>query len=477
MRLVDALADEERSDQIVDTEVVLGDEITQRRRPPEAARSGRGRRQRLERHVVEPNDSPTVPRRGPNRRGRAGSVLGVSVQAWFSNDDVTVAPGSRLTLTVTVHNLGESTESYTIVPAGLAASWTSVSRGNLTLFGGSQEIIDVEIAPPALPTTSAGPTAIVIRIIPLGDADEAVVAECTVEIDSFDDCRLVALQPIQRARHRATYEFMVENHGNTVASCRLHLIDPTDRIDGDFDPPAVGVAPGAASLVRLKVRAQRGGFRPSTRTLDFDIEAARQGVAPITSSLAFVQSPTIPTETIGRVAVAVAVGIGLILAWFGLIKPTIEDAVADEAATQGVTTATTPGAAAPTTTVAPDQSPTGVGASGEPTFFRLDVAAPLTQTADQSTTMPEVFDMTDVRIENAFGDKGVATMLINGDPVYVWSLANVRGSTFEPSITPIRLQTGDIVAFSVKCDEIGDPTRATCTTSLNVGGVAISDGS
>jgi hypothetical protein len=91
--------------------------------------------------------------------------------------------------------------------------------------------------------------------------------------------------------------------------------------------------------------------------------------------------------------------------------------------------------------------------------------------------MTEVFDMTDVRIENAFGDRGVATMLINGDPVYVWSLANVRGSAFEPNITPIRLQPGDIVAFSVKCDEIGDPTRATCTTSLNVGGLATSDGS
>ncbi len=403
-------------------------------------------------------------------------MLGVSVQAWFSNDDVSVAPGSKLTLPITVHNLGESTESYTIVPAGLAASWTSVSRGNLTLFGGSQEIIDVEIAPPALPTTSAGPTAIVIRVIPLGDADEAVVAECTVEIDSFDDCRLVALQPIQRARHRATYEFMVENHGNTVASCRLHLIDPTDRIDGDFDPPAVGVAPGAASLVRLKTRAQRGGFRPSTRTLDFDIEAARQGVAPVTSSLAFVQSPTIPGEAIGRIAVAAVVAIGLVLAWFGLVKPTIEDAVADEVRTQGVTTGTTPGDSGPTTTVPDDQSPDNGGVAGEPTFFRLDVAAPLTQTADQSTTIPELFDMTDVRIENAFGDRGVATMLINGDPLFVWSLANVRGSNFEPNLTPIRLQPGDIVAFSVKCDEIGDPTRATCTTSLNVGGLAIADG-
>jgi hypothetical protein len=44
---------------------------------------------------------------------------------------------------------------------------------------------------------------------------------------------------------------------------------------------------------------------------------------------------------------------------------------------------------------------------------------------------------------------------------------------FEPRITPIRLQPGDIVAFSVRCDEIGDPTRATCTNAVNVGGESI----
>jgi hypothetical protein len=69
VRFVDAFADEERSDQVVDTEVMLGDEITERRRASEAAWSGRGRRQRLERHVVEPNDSSTVRPCGRNRRG------------------------------------------------------------------------------------------------------------------------------------------------------------------------------------------------------------------------------------------------------------------------------------------------------------------------------------------------------------------------------------------------------------------------
>jgi len=410
-------------------------------------------------------------------------VLGVSVHAWFSNDDVSLAPGSTVTLPLTIHNLGDETESYTIVPAGLTASWTAITPGNLTLFGGSQEVVEVTIAPPALPSTTAGPTSIAIRIIPLGDSDDAVVAEATLMISDFDDCRIVALQPIQRARHRATFEFMVENHGNTVASCRLHLVDPSERIDGDFDPPAVGVGPGSATLVRLKTRAKRG-LRRSTRTLDFEVEAARQGLDPVVAPMSLVQSPTIPGALIARVAAVAALVAASVLAWFAVVKPTIEDAAADQVdrrldelvptdtdTDSGTDTGADDSAVAVATTVDPERDP--AEDAGEPTFLRLEVLAPLTQTADQSVTIADggPFDLTDLRVENPFDDRGVATLLVNTEPIFIWSLENVRGQYFEPRITPIRLDPGDNVTFSVRCDQIGDAARSTCTTALNMVGV------
>jgi hypothetical protein len=410
-------------------------------------------------------------------------VLGVSVHAWFSNDELSLAPGDTLTLPLTVHNLGDETESYTIVPAGLTASWTNITPGNLTLFGGSQDVIDVTISPPALSSTTAGPTSIAIRVIPLGDSDDAVVAEATLVIDAFDDCRIVPLQPIQRTRHRANFEFMVENHGNTVTSCRLHLVDPTDRVDGDFDPPAVGVGPGAATLVRLKARAARGGFRRATRTLDFEVEAGRQGLPPVAAPMSLVQSPTVPGAVLARVAAVVGLVAAAALAWFVVVEPAIDEAVADqvdsqlaeiEAADPG--TDATNGGDVPTDTSAPSDDQTGesVGAS---TLIRLAVDAPLTQTADQSTTLADggVFDMTDIRVENPYNDRGIATLLVNSEPLFIWSLENIRGSFFEPRITPIRLDPGDNVTFSVKCDEIGDTGRSTCTNAVVIVGRTITD--
>jgi hypothetical protein len=406
-------------------------------------------------------------------------VLGVSVHAWFSNDEVSIAPGETLTLPLTVHNLGDGTASYTIVPAGLTASWTTITPGNLTLFGDSQDVVDVTVAPPALSSTTAGPTSIAIRVIPLGDSDDAAVAEATLTVEAFDDCRIVALQPIQRTRHRATYEFMVENHGNTVASCRLHLIDPSERIDGDFDPPAVGVGPGSATLVRLKARASRGGFRRATRILDFEVEAGRQGFPPVTEPMALVQSPTIPGAVLARTAGILALLGAVVLAWFAVVKPTIEDAAADEVDRR--LDELTPSEPNRGTAEAPTDSPPDIDdasqGAGTSQFIRLAVDAPLTQTADQSTTLPDgaVFDVTDLRVENPYNDRGVATLLVNSEPLFIWSLENIRGSVFEPRITPIRLDAGDNITFSVRCDEIGDTSRATCTNALNIVGLSLSD--
>lgn len=399
----------------------------------------------------------------------------MSVQAWFSGDEESVAVGNTIVLPLTIHNLGDSTESYTIVPAGLTASWTTVSLANVSLFGGSQQVIEVTITPPAVSTTAAGPTAVGIRVIPMGDSDDAVVAEVTVHVEEFDDCRLVPLQPVVRARRHARFEFMVENHGNTVATCRLHLVDPSERVDGDFDPPAVGVAPGSANLVQLRARAAHGGFRRATRTLEFEIEAARQGLPPVAVPLALVQSPTIRGATVLRTLATLALIGGFLLAWFGLAKPAIEDAVSREvdarvAELQPVPGGDPTGPVTSTTIGDTPSEPTAV-----PSWFRLEVAAELTQIADQSYTVPEGghFDLTDVRIENRANDRGSATLLINAETLFSWELQNVRGSTFEPRITAIRLQPGDIVTFSVRCEEIGSATNTTCTNAVNISGQTV----
>jgi hypothetical protein len=167
------------------------------------------------------------------------------------------------------------------------------------------------------------------------------------------------------------------------------------------------------------------------------------------------------------------------LAWFAVVKPTIEDAAADQVDRRIDELA--PSEPNGSETASPvDSAPANDDAeqdAGTSQFIRLAVDAPLTQTADQSTTLPDgaVFDVTDIRVENPYNDRGVATLLVNSEPLFIWSLENIRGSVFEPRITPIRLDGGDNITFSVRCDEIGDTSRSTCTNALNIVGSSLPD--
>lgn len=389
-------------------------------------------------------------------------------------------PGSRLTLQLSIQNLNKSAESYTVVPAGLNGSWTTVERSSITLFSGIQDVIDVVVTPPEAPTTSAGPAMIAVRVVPLSEPDDAVVAEIILSVQPFDDRRIVSLQPVQRARRRATFEFMVENHGNELASCRLKLVDTSERIDGSFDPPAVGVAPGGASLVQFKAKALRGSFRRATRTLDFEVEAEQQGHDPCIASMSLVQSPTIPGAAIFRVLTVAALLFGLAAAWFSVIRPEIREAatdIVDERIAELSPEFDDRTAPVPATTAVDDDAAIETAnvdvSDGEPSFIRLTVDAPILGTADASQPIGEgiTFDMTDIRVENSLNDAGIAQLFINGVQVFQWSLSNIRGQYFEPRITPIRLQPGDNLTFSVRCDAKGTTSTAdTCSTRINIGG-------
>jgi hypothetical protein len=412
----------------------------------------------------------------------------VPLRAWFSHDEATVVPGSTSTLPLTVQNTDDVAVTVTVVPAGLRSNWITVEDDVVTIAPGEVETVPVDVAPPELPSTDPGPAVIAVRLLIEGTPDD-LAAETTLEVLEFDDRRILALQPVQRARRRATFEFMVENQGNGIATCRLRLVDVTDRVDGSFDPPAVGVAPGEASLVRLRSRARRGFFRRTTRHLEFEVEAEQPGHRTARTGAAVVQPPTVPMGGLLRVAGVLAVLVGLVAAWAWVVQPEIEDAAADavdararelteEAAVADRARATVVPTSVPsaaTTVEEPATTVPGADTDGEPDFYRLKVESPLTETTDASFTIPDGqrFDMTDVRIENPFNDGGVATLLVNGEEVFIWSLQNVRGSQFEPAITQKRLQPGDNVTFSVRCDAVGDPFSATCSNAVNVGGLVL----
>ena len=412
----------------------------------------------------------------PTDYGRSAMVA----QAQFLTSDVTVQPGEQVELTLTLVNLGNRTETFTLVPSGLLAGWTRTDPPTVTLFGGSAQHIKVTLRPPQLASTPAGPAALTLRIIPQDEPDEVVVAETTIEIGAFQDRRIQLLQPVIRSRRRAVYEFLVENQGNSQATCRLHLIDTSQRLDGDFDPPAVGVEPGANSLVRLKMKAVRRHWRRGSRIIPFAIEADQPGFPSASGRATFVQTPAFPDGMLRKLAAFLVIAGLLVVAWFALLKPltkrTAEDAV--EGATPPAVTVTTvagdpappPSTAVPVSVPAVQQPDDGVLWSNR---FNVTAAPGQVQPAQYTVEPGKELHVTDIFLQNIYNDTGLATLLRNDQVIVQWSLGDAQlNNDGVQLVSPLVFKAGENVVFQLMCGGVGNQaaTGGQCTDSLLVTG-------
>jgi hypothetical protein len=405
----------------------------------------------------------------------------MAAQAWFSRGDIEVVPGTSAVFQLTIVNLGDTTETFSLAPVGLAAGWTTIRPGSVTLFGGSQEVVDVEVQPPLLPSTTAGPTALTVRIVPQSDPDDVGSSETTLQVGPTYTRRLHMLQPALRARRTAVYEMMLENQGNTQASCRLHLLDPTGRVDGDFDPPAAGVEPGASSLIRLKVHANRLQWERRSRTVQFTIDADQPGAPTASAPVTFVQASMIPERLFGRLLALLVAVAALSGVWFGIVKPAIRDA-ADDAVSEQLpaaisSTSVVPAVpivdtddSVPVSTVVQVATPT----VDEGILFskQLAPAAPAGQTTSVTVEVPvgTTFQLTDFALQNPDKDAGIAVLMNGSTPIYTLSLGDVQlGDKRVSFVSPIEVVGGTSLVFQVTCNGGGD-LSGNCTTAMLVSG-------
>lgn len=402
----------------------------------------------------------------------------MGVQAWFDEDDREVEPGTACTLVLSLEHLGDDVTTYAVTATGLGAGWTTVTRPTVVCTPGSRDDIEVHVRPPRSPATPAGPTTVAVRVTTPDDPDVEVVAEATVRVLPFDDRRVIVLQPAIRSRRRARFELLVENHGNELASCRLHLVDRSGRVDGSFDPPAVGVPPGGATLAQLRARAVGGRMRRHERQLEFTVEATQPDHDAAVAHGALVQPPTIPGRWIAAVVSVVALVGGLAVAWTGVVRPELRDAadraVAErlaDADTGPATTVVSPGAEPVVTTTTVADDPTAE--RGEPFLTRLQaLPGPGGTSADDHVVAADRrLELTDVVLQNRTADIGWVTLAVDDQVLYEWDLAVLdQPNEFQPRIAPIPVPAGGRIEMRVACEAPGDPALGTCDVAVLLGG-------
>lgn len=380
-----------------------------------------------------------------------------------------MVPGEEELVGLTVRNTGAAPESFSLLATGLVQGWTIIDPPSVTLPPGGEEKVQIALRPPRRWSVPAGASPLLIRIVAHDSVDDVAVAEGTVTVLAFDDRRLSLAQSVQRGRRRAEFDLVLENLGNSRASCRLQVVDPASRVVGRFDPPSMGVDPGDSTATRVVVRSRRAQWARSARSLPFEIVAAQEGHPPATTSGTLLQDPVVAARTAGRLA-ALAVTAGAIVgAWFGVVRPAIDDAAVRAVAEQAATATTVVDPTA-TTVAAPGARPRTDG-PGEAFDTRLAVAAGLAQQAVQTYTVPpgKVLRVTDVLMQNPNADGGRLTLLRNSTVLYEAALENFTDFPYA-LVSPYVFTAGESVNVQLSCQQVGDPAGAACSVAITLAG-------
>lgn len=383
----------------------------------------------------------------------------------LSLSEVVVSPGDDEVVGLTVRNVGSQPASFSIVTSGFVQGWTIIDPPVLTLPPGGEEQATVSLRPPRRWSVPAGASPLTIRIVSHDVPDEVAIVEGTVTVLAFDDRRLSLAQTVQRAKRRAEFDLVLENLGNARASCRVSLTDAAARLEATFSPPSIGVDPGESSVTRMELGSRRRRWRSGPRALPFEVSATQEGHTIVAASGTLLQTPMIDGRSFGRAFVALALAGALAAAWFGVLRPEIDDAAQRAAAEL----------AASTTTVAtsPTSEPPSFSASAEGTPFdtRLAVEAPLGGQSVTSYTVPEGrrLEVTDVLWQNPNGDSGRLELLRNSSSLYRIALENLTDYA-NALVTPYAFGAGERVNVQLSCTAIGDPNASDCAVAVTITG-------
>jgi serine/threonine protein kinase/formylglycine-generating enzyme required for sulfatase activity len=163
-----------------------------------------------------------------------------------------VQPGSRVTIPVTLLNLSQQVDHYSIQSEEIPADWVIELPANIPLMPGEQQTRNVILAPPRRSDTRAGQTPINLQVYSQNAGRRINQATAMLDIEPFRDFE-VEMQP-EVIRANQPSRIIVKNRGNQPESYQIEWRDRTGELR--FNPPqaTLQAPPGGEAGIDFRVR-------------------------------------------------------------------------------------------------------------------------------------------------------------------------------------------------------------------------------
>lgn len=187
------------------------------------------------------------------RTFESGQILSSSrgwVAAYLENPNITVAPGSSSTISLTLFNRGPSADTFQVSAEGQPSEWIANPLQSFSMPANGDREMSVLLRPPRTSAGRAGRHQFILKISSQKAPDQIVELRLSVTVSAFTE--FFSELQMDRLRSGQIGQVLVHNRGNLPETFTVLWEDRMHEIF--FDPPQVRVTvpPGKTAAVEYR---------------------------------------------------------------------------------------------------------------------------------------------------------------------------------------------------------------------------------
>src|SRR6516162_5955450 len=148
--------------------------------------------------------------------------------------NVSVVPGERRSILVTVGNLGSTVEGSELHLTGLPADWWTFDPPRVSLLPSTEARATLTIHPPRTTTSTSGDYPVAVDVS--AQLDRKASAEATVTVEPFVQLSSQLTPENSSGRWSATHHIRLANESNVRVTARVEAVDRDEALR--FHPQA-----------------------------------------------------------------------------------------------------------------------------------------------------------------------------------------------------------------------------------------------
>lgn len=262
------------------------------------------------------DDTATVPLSAPVEDTQRFESDSATFRIELQLPQITVVPGSYISVELSITNTGRESERYTVDMQGVPQSWVRVNRPMLVIDPGDTSLVMINLRPIRHSDSRPGEYPVTVTVTPDRAPQSALRAQLAVRVQPFSGFGIALSSP--RVANAGTFRLHLHNHGSAPVVLRLTALDRFNQLNLRLSQLFAQLGPGERMVVTGAANARDKRVFGPAEEYPFEIVAQADGPPGFTVAVTgkVIDRPPMPGWS--RLAALAGVLLAIALIAYGL---------------------------------------------------------------------------------------------------------------------------------------------------------------